>query len=74
VPSGKMFHYGIREKGRTAKNMMNTKTTMRMVGVLVGMSVATSAVMAQQAETGKLRPGFQGPVKVFILARQLGNE
>jgi len=38
------------------------------------MSLVASAVMAQQAETGKPRQVFKGPVKVFILAGQSNME
>jgi hypothetical protein len=51
-------------------NIMNTKSTIAIVAAVVGLSFVTNAVMAQQAEAGKPRPEFQGPVKVFILAGQ----
>ncbi len=55
-------------------NKMNTKTTAAIVGALVGMSLVTNAVVAQQAETGKPPQEFTGPVKVFILAGQSNME
>jgi len=53
---------------------MDTKTTMRIVGAVVGMSLVTNAVMTQQAEAGKPQDQFKGPVKVFILAGQSNME
>ena len=55
-------------------NIMNTKSTTAIVGALVGLSLVTNAVMAQQAEASKPRQKFQGPVKVFILAGQSNME
>jgi len=55
-------------------NIMDTKTTMRIVGAVVGMSLVTNAVMTQQAEAGKPQDQFKGPVKVFILAGQSNME
>ena len=49
-------------------NIMNTKSTTAIVNAVVGLALVTNAVMAQQAETGKPRQEFTGPVKVFILA------
>ena len=53
---------------------MNTKTTSAIVGVLVAMSLAVNAMMAQQAGAGKPQQEFKGPVKVFILAGQSNME
>ena len=41
---------------------------------MVAMSLAASAVMAQQAGTGKPQEKFKGPIKVFILAGQSNME
>ncbi len=54
--------------------IINTKTTRAIVGAVVAMSWAMSAVMAQPAEAGQPRPEFKGPVKVFILAGQSNME
>ena len=54
--------------------MMNTKSTIAMVGAIVSLAWATNAVMAQQAGADQSRPGFKGPVKVFILAGQSNME
>ena len=53
---------------------MNTKTTSAIVGAAVAMSLAASAVMAQQAGAGKPQEQFKGPIKVFILAGQSNME
>jgi hypothetical protein len=53
---------------------MNTKTARATVGAVVAMSLAANAVLAQQAEAGKPRQEFKGPVKVFILAGQSNME
>ena len=45
-----------------------------MVGILVAMSLAAGAVMAQQAGAGKQRENPKGPIKVFILAGQSNME
>jgi len=50
------------------------KTTSAMVGAVVAMSLVANAVLAQQAEAGKPRQEFKGPVRVFILAGQSNME
>jgi hypothetical protein len=53
---------------------MNTKTTITVVGAVVGMLLAAKAAMAQQPGAGKPQDQFKGPVKVFILAGQSNME
>lgn len=53
---------------------MNTKTTIAVIAAVVGLSLATNGVLAQQAEAGKPAQEFQGPVKVFLLAGQSNME
>jgi hypothetical protein len=53
---------------------MSTKTTNTIIGALVAMSLAASAVMAQQAGAGKPQERFKETVKVFILAGQSNME
>jgi hypothetical protein len=67
-------HRGIYRKERTTMNIMNNKTTVTIVGALVGMSLAADAAMAQQPRVGKPQDQFKGPVKVFILAGQSNME
>ena len=55
-------------------NIMNTKTTITIVVAVVAMSLVANAAIAQQAEAGKPRQAFKGPVKVFILAGQSNME
>jgi len=52
---------------------MNTQK-IRIVGALLAMSLAASAVMAAEADAGRPQQEFKGPVKVFILAGQSNME
>ena len=55
-------------------NVMITKAATAIVGAVVGITLVTNAVMAQQAGADKPRQKFKGPVKVFILAGQSNME
>ncbi|MCY2950506.1 MAG: hypothetical protein NTU53_00825 [Planctomycetota bacterium] len=45
-----------------------------VAGVMIALSLVASAVMAEEAGTGKPQKKFKGPVKVFILAGQSNME
>ncbi len=52
----------------------NFKTKTAIVGAVMGLSLVTNAVTAQQAGASNPRQEFKGPVKVFILAGQSNME